>query len=561
MTDQGTSGSTVVAGTTIKVTSNGPVNSTPNPIVSSADIATAPLTAQGVTITGTEGTALNPTPGGDVLVATFMDTGTVGATTAYAAMINWGDESAATADTRITSQGTANGIVFSVFGNHTYTAAGTYPVSVTITKTATGATAIASSQAVIASAPLTPGAPVTVNTNSGVLLTNTVLGSFTDVNPAAPVGDFSATIDWGDGTPTSLGTIAQPSGAGTPFDVEGTHAYAAAGSYALKILVHDTDGSTGTVTGTVNVTDRALIDATAYPVSAVAGQNTGTIVLANFTDPNSLDTGSGVSATVNWGDGTGTLPAAVTLIGAGGSMFEVTGNHTYTTPGTDTVSITITTLGGATTAPSPLTATATVADAPITASGTSITGTEGLSTGNVVIATFTDANPGATLADFTTGSGSIKVNWGDGSAVQTLPASALTSTGTPNGVVFTVTAAHTYAEADPYQVTVVITDTGGGTATANGGASIGDAAADGRCPGRPHSEYRRVAEQCGRRQLHRCQPRGSADRLHRHDQLGRRNADERGDDRAAGRRGNGVRGRGHACLREAGLVRDEHRGQ
>ena len=60
------------------------------------------------------------------------------------------------ADTRITSQVTPNGVVYSVFGNHTYAEVGTYPVTVTITNTANGAMAIASSQAVIATADLDP---------------------------------------------------------------------------------------------------------------------------------------------------------------------------------------------------------------------------------------------------------------------------------------------------------------------------------------------------------------------------------------------------------------------
>ncbi len=47
LTDFSTSGTTTVAGTTFNVTSNGPVFSTPNPIVSTADIIAAPLTAQG----------------------------------------------------------------------------------------------------------------------------------------------------------------------------------------------------------------------------------------------------------------------------------------------------------------------------------------------------------------------------------------------------------------------------------------------------------------------------------------------------------------------------------
>src|SRR5213076_950107 len=101
-----------------------------------------------------------------------------------------------------------------------------------------------------------------------------------------------------------------------------------------------------------------------------------------------------------WGDGTpaAPVPLAVTPIGGTSSttLFQVTGSHTYAEEGSFTVSISVTTSGVVTTA---LTSgTATVVDAPLAASGTSITGIEGNSTGSVVIATFSDANPGATAA-------------------------------------------------------------------------------------------------------------------------------------------------------------------
>ena len=96
LTDQSTSGTTTVGGTTINVTSNGPVASTPSPIVSTADIAAAPLTAIGATVRGIEGNVLvNPVTGtAPVLVATFQDTGTPGAASSYTATINWGDGTA-----------------------------------------------------------------------------------------------------------------------------------------------------------------------------------------------------------------------------------------------------------------------------------------------------------------------------------------------------------------------------------------------------------------------------------------------------------------------------------
>src|SRR5262249_14592885 len=69
LTDLGSAGTTPVAGTTINVTSTGPVPSSPSPILSSASVAVSRLTAQGATVKGVEGSLLNPASGGDVLVA------------------------------------------------------------------------------------------------------------------------------------------------------------------------------------------------------------------------------------------------------------------------------------------------------------------------------------------------------------------------------------------------------------------------------------------------------------------------------------------------------------
>ena len=120
--------------------------------MSTASTAAAPLIA-GRAGQRVQGDRPQSGTGGDVLVATFMDTGTPGSPSDYTASINWGDGSTATADTRITSQGTPNGVVFSVYGNHTYAMAGSFTVVTTITKTASGSTAIAASSATIALQP------------------------------------------------------------------------------------------------------------------------------------------------------------------------------------------------------------------------------------------------------------------------------------------------------------------------------------------------------------------------------------------------------------------------
>ena len=68
------------------------------------------------------------------------------------------------------------------------------------------------------------------------------------------------------------------------------------------------------------------------------------------------------------------------------------------------------------------------------------------------------------------------VDWGDGSAPLPLDASNLSAIGTPNGVVWTITAAHTYAEEGNYAYTVTVRDTGGSFTVVNGSAFIADAA-------------------------------------------------------------------------------------
>jgi PKD repeat protein len=160
---------------------------------------------------------------------------------------------------------------------------------------------------------------------------------------------------------------------------------------------------------------------------------------------------------------------------ATGTLFQILGSHTYAEEGTFTVNINVTTLGGVTTALTP--GTATVVDAALSSSnGPTITGIEGTTTGPVLLGSFRDANQAATVADFTAGGGSVVVNWGDGSAPETLAAANLVATGTPDGVVFTITAAHTYAEAGTFAYTVTVTDDGGSITIISGAAVIADAA-------------------------------------------------------------------------------------
>ena len=88
-------------------------------------------------------------------------------------------------------------------------------------------------------APLTAQG-VTVDTTEGTTLTGTV-ATFTDADPNGAVGDYTATIVWGDGATTS-GTITTASGGG--FEVTGSYAYAEEGTQSITVTVLDEGGST-----------------------------------------------------------------------------------------------------------------------------------------------------------------------------------------------------------------------------------------------------------------------------------------------------------------------------
>ena len=467
----------------------GPAGPTPG-TPATANVVQGPLAVSAFPVVGTEGIAVPAGP-----IATFIDTGGADAIANYSASISIFDSGGNLVvgplpAASITQNG--NAAQFTVNApSFLLPEEGTYQVVVSVTDSGgtTPITVSGASHAVIADAPLASGAAVLQTGNTGVALVGVGVGTFTDANPAAPTTDFTGTIDWGDGSPTSFAVFAGVGGG--VFDVSGSHTYAKAGVYTVTTNVFDVGGSTTTLFGSFTITDLPVTGAT-RSFTAVEGQNTGPFILATFEDPNTLATVADVNATLavgGWGDGTPTVAGVgLTVVQAGVDptngepIFDVIGNHTYaeeTPPGLpNTLSVIITTSGGVTTTlTSPPGGGVTVLDAKLTGSaGNSITGVEGSSTGTVLLGTFTDANQGATVADFTTGTGIVLISWGDGSAPLPLDASNLTAVGTPNGVVWSITAAHTYTEEGSYSYTISVRDTGGSFGlTVTGTATVADA--------------------------------------------------------------------------------------
>jgi hypothetical protein len=363
-------------------------------------------------------------------VATFTDSNPADPASAFTATINWGD---GTTGTGVVSGGNGK---FTVTGTHTYADEGTDAVTVTLTQNAPGtATATANSTANVAEHDVLTAAPLTFTATQGVAFTGTV-ATFTNASKTNPPSDFTATINWGDGT-TSTGTVSGSKGVLTVTD---THTYTDDGSFAVSVTLAD-DG-TGTATATAQ--SAAIVpdsDATAAGTAITGTEGTafsGTV--ATFSDPDSADAGSDLSATITWGDGSTSVG---TVSGSAANGYTVSGTHTYADDGSFTAGVQITE-GGSLLASA--TSTATVAESDLTLSGTSVAGSEGVVfTGTV--ATFTDPGSLNAASDFT-----ATIQWGD------FHFGGLTVSGS-NGS-FTISGTHKFADEGTFTATVYLNEKG-----------------------------------------------------------------------------------------------------
>ncbi len=71
------------------------------------------------------------------------------------------------------------------------------------------------------------------------------VATFTDTDTSMAASDYTATIDWGDGSNTSAGTVTGSNGS---FKISGSHNYSKTGTYYIKVTLTAKDGRTDTVT-------------------------------------------------------------------------------------------------------------------------------------------------------------------------------------------------------------------------------------------------------------------------------------------------------------------------
>jgi len=125
---------------------------------------------------------------------------------------------------------------------HTYAEEGTYTAGLTATNV-NGLSSSTSFTVVVADAALAATGRTIISTQT---FSGTV-ASFTDADPAGAVADYTATIDWGDGSAASTGVV---TAAGGSFIVTGSHTFAASalGPQTITVTICDAGGSCATAT-------------------------------------------------------------------------------------------------------------------------------------------------------------------------------------------------------------------------------------------------------------------------------------------------------------------------
>jgi hypothetical protein len=212
------------------------------------------ITAAAQSLSGTEGAVAS---GG---VAGFTDPDGSATANEYSASIKWGDGGE--------SPGTVSGSGgrFSVSGSHVYADENEYAVTVVISDSDNSSSAATvSSKASVADAGLSASG---VTPTSPQAFSGTVARLTDSNNSTSTAGDFTATIDWGDGSPSSSGTV---TGGGGSYTVSGSHGYVSTGYFTVKVHVVDDGGSTA------DATSKVLVFATATGGNFVIGDNNAAI--------------------------------------------------------------------------------------------------------------------------------------------------------------------------------------------------------------------------------------------------------------------------------------------
>ena len=195
----------------------------------------------------------------------------VGAVSGSSVSINWGDGTSTPA--------TPDPTTGQVTGTHTYAEEGAYHAVINY-RNSDNTPEQFPFDVKVQNAPLS-STPISVVATAGSPFTGPV-ATFTDADPAGTASDYSATIDWGDGSITP-GSVSAASGG---FAVTDMHTYAKTGSYSTTVSITDAGGASTVAHGTAT--------AGSLPTPVITGApsvtNPGGAGFSGSANPNGLPT-------------------------------------------------------------------------------------------------------------------------------------------------------------------------------------------------------------------------------------------------------------------------------
>ena len=172
-------------------------------------------------------------------IGTFTDGHSTAPASDFSAGMNWGDGQTSTSTV---SQPGGPGTPYVVTDTHTYAEPATYDTDLTVTDVnLPGNTASAPSSAVVATQAVVITPATIAPQLTGPPGFSGLLASFTDSDPVPTPASFAVTIDWGAQSggmeQTGTGTVTQPGGPGTPFDIDGSNVYSQSGEFTIVVTV------------------------------------------------------------------------------------------------------------------------------------------------------------------------------------------------------------------------------------------------------------------------------------------------------------------------------------
>jgi hypothetical protein len=143
------------------------------------------------------------------------------------------------------------------------------PYSVTVTATDGNGLVASQTFSWLVNAPALTATAMPLNVVAGNDPGSLTVATFTTPDMNSQAGDFTATINYGDGT-TDTGTVSGQNGS---FTVTDDHTYAQSGSYPVSLIISDSNGWSATVTSTATVTAATLTATGGFDVSAIQVQS------------------------------------------------------------------------------------------------------------------------------------------------------------------------------------------------------------------------------------------------------------------------------------------------